>query len=322
MPTTKPTKTGIKIMKKDNAKNTPFVAAENLGAGLKQLILQELKVAPNTWQKMSEKQQAEVIDRVDAHIRYASAAAVNTIASGSQTTVNGVIEGIAIKGKTKITISIEGKNDSTALAELYEAGSGSDCKIILIDNEQYTGGMEFVSIPEPNQGALIDPDDGLLWCVVVPIRSGKSIVAAPSAKQAAMLAQRIRAAIIDTDSDMANMVYAMPWQDNKAAHDRMIKKGDWKRLVEWHKELTEGKIKIEVTGLLSFIPEASNLDDSGAEVSEATQASKSENKAPEAAKDDNEADKMSKEDKEELRKAKKRAYDKQRRADKKKEGEK
>lgn len=305
-------------MQKDNASKTPFVAAENLGAGLKQLIIQELKVAPNTWQKMSEKQQAETIDRVDLHIRYAAAAAVNTIASGSQTTVNGVIDGISIKGKTKITINVEGKNDSAALAELYEAGSGSDCKIVLIDNEQYTGGMEFVSIAEPNQGDLIDPDDGLLWCVVVPIRSGKSIVAAPSAKQATMLSQRIRAAIIDINSDMANMVYAMPWQDNKAAHDRMIKKGDWKRLVEWHKELTEGKVKIEVTGLLSFLPESSNLDDDGFESSEATQDSKSENEASDATNDDNNDGEISKE---ELRKAKKRAYDKERRS-KNKEGDK
>lgn len=270
---------------------------------------------------MSEKQQAETIDRVDLHIRYAAAAAVNTIASGSQTTVNGVIDGISIKGKTKITINVEGKNDSAALAELYEAGSGSDCKIVLIDNEQYTGGMEFVSIAEPNQGALIDPDDGLLWCVIVPIRSGKNIVAAPSAKQAAMLSQRIRAAIIDTNSDMANMVYAMPWQDNKAAHDRMIKKGDWKRLVEWHKELTEGKVKIEVTGLLGFVPESSNLDDDGLKDCEATQASVNKNEASAAANDDNNDGEISKEDKEELRKAKKRAYDKERRS-KNKEGEK
>ncbi len=299
----------------------PLVAAENLGAGLKQMLLNELRIAPNVWQKMSEKQQKEVIERLDLQIRHSTAAAVNTIASGHNTSVNGVIEGIAIKGKTKLTISLEGSNEGASLAELYEAGSGSNCKIILIDDDQYTGGMEFIEMPQPDQQAMIDPDDGLLWSVVVPIRSGKNIVAAPSAKQAFMLSQRIRAAIVDENSDMANTVYAMPWQDNKAAHDRMLKKGDWKRLVQWHNDLIEGKIKAEVTGLLGFLSEGSNLAYDGSNDKQATIAPDSQNKAPEAGTDDNEADEMSIEDKEELRKAKKRAYDKRRRADKKKEAE-
>ena len=235
--------------------NIPTVAAQNVGASIKQLILQELKAQPNVWQKMTEVQQLESIGRVDRGIRQTVTAAINTMASGSMTRVSGYVEQITIKDKIKLNVIINKSNNSEALAELYESGNECDCQIVLVDSDQYVGGMDLIDLSESDQGQLVDNEDNLLWCVVVPIRQGKSVVPAPSHQQAETFARRCREVLIEHDSDLAACVYAMPWQQNKAGHARMLKQGHWKQLQDWYAKLEAGDIEAEVVGLIEYVAE-------------------------------------------------------------------
>lgn len=236
--------------------NIPTVAAENVGASIKQLVLQEMKVMPNVWQKLSEREQIEVVGRIDKGVRYTVAAAVNTIASANMVRLSGYIEQINLKDKIKVTLIVDkNRNNSDDLSELYDAANGVDCQIVIADSDQYIGGMDLIDLSESDQGELVDNEDNLLWCVVVPIRQGKSVVPAPSHQQAETFARRCREVLIEHDSDLAACVYAMPYQQNKAGHARMLKQGHWKQLQEWYAKLEAGDIKAEVVGLIEYAVE-------------------------------------------------------------------
>ncbi len=48
----------------------PKLAAEYMGKSLLDLVVQEIRVMPDTWQKMSEAKQKETIDRCRHTINY------------------------------------------------------------------------------------------------------------------------------------------------------------------------------------------------------------------------------------------------------------
>lgn len=289
------------------AVNIPTMVAENMGASIKSLVLQEMRAMPNVWPKMNETQQHECIERIERQIRLMAASAANTMASGEMVSVKGHIDQINLKDKIKLTVMINASNHHNDLVELYQS-TGNDCRVVLCDSDQFVGGMDLVEIAEPDQQKLdLDADDDLLWCVVVPMRSGKSIVPAPSHKMAEVFARRCREVLMEHDNDLAASVYAMPWQDNKAAHARNLKNKGWEMLQEWYKKLKAGDIKAEVVALIGHNPEPNNDADSSENSKQATKVAESS---------DNGSNGESEQDKEEERKRKKREYDKARRASK------
>ena len=240
----------------------PMLAAEHLGTSYIQMLLQELKAAPDVWQKLSENQQHEIIERARQNAARSIAGAVNAIITNGHTALGGTIESVNIKDKIKLTVIVAKGNDTEALTELYQAGSEHPCQIMLGNAEQYLGGMDLIQA-DPNQPELFDPEtpeDSLLWAINIPILSGNSVVPCPNRKDAETYARSIRNKFLLDDNeanhDYAKLVYAMPWTESPGAHNRSMAKGNWEAMLNWFSKLCRGEVVVEPIALLEFVPEA------------------------------------------------------------------
>lgn len=238
---------------KPDVSKIPYMAAEFMGKSMLDLILQELKAAPDVWQKMSQKQQDDVIGRARNSIQYAVAGAVNTITTQNQTSIGAVVDGIAKKDKIKLTLLVPHSNDSESLMNLYQLNSGATVRVLLGNAEPYIGGMELV-VSEPDQRELFAesaiPDDDLLWAVNLPIMRGDSAVfPAPTRKDAEVYARSIREKLLEKDSvfsnDCAKHVFSLPWIENAGEHTRAIQSGKWEALINWYVKLKNGELDID-----------------------------------------------------------------------------
>lgn len=126
------------------------VARETMHGDLMALVLDELKAAPDVWQKLGETEQAEVIERVRQRTRDAIAECVGLIASEGFTRLRAKVEAIAVKADIKATLSLV--PNGNALHELVEA-QGTHVYLVLADPSTFTGGAEAIR-PDPDQGAL------------------------------------------------------------------------------------------------------------------------------------------------------------------------
>lgn len=253
-------------------KNIPLVAAEHMGKQLLETVLQELRVAPDVWQKMNERQQAETIDRVRHAVTYAVAGAVNTIVSAENPTVVGEVEAVQIKDKIKLSLIISRNNHSESLNRLYEAGTGSPVQVLLGTAEQYLGGMELISA-EPDQPDMLDnakqhtPDDDLLWAVSAPIAGKKEgLFPAPNREDAEFYARSMRAELIGLNQGwaltLAKRIYACPWPKVKGEHTRSVDRGDWQTMLTWFSDLLYGsEVQEKPVAMIEHVPEG--LDQAG-----------------------------------------------------------
>lgn len=240
----------------------PMVAAEHMGKKLVELVLQELRVAPDVWQKMSEKQQQESIERIQHSVKYATAGAVNTIVTGGHTALAGTIESIAKKDKIKLTVIIDRNNNSDAMHEFYLADSGASCQILMADAAQYLGSMDLVEA-DPDQGQLFGgdapslPDDAFLWAINLPLMSGgASMIPAPSRKDAELFARSIREKLYEMDQvEYAKSVYAHLWPLNNGEHMRSFNKGNWEAMINWFGRLCKGEVDVAPVALIGHSPE-------------------------------------------------------------------
>ena len=243
----------------------PKMASDALGANLKQLVLQEIKLLPKPWQSLSSGEQNDSIFRIEKGITQAVAGAVNTIASGGLPRIKAEIDQVTIKDKIKLALIVSHNNPMDMLNELYQSGSGTACQIVLADSEQFLGGMDLIEMPADDQPQLVDINDKLLWCVVIPIRKGNaSIVPAPNHESAENFAKKARDILLQHDDDLAASVYAKPWEENKKAHERGIKKNHWSQALAWLDRLENGEEVAEVVGLITLVDD----DDSEATASD------------------------------------------------------
>ena len=145
--------------------NTEFLGttAEHLGSDLMGLVLQEVKALPDIWQKLPERRQQEVIDRVQARVEKAVANAVHTIFAQGGTRVVADLEQVAIKDEIKATFRVSRANDGDALQALYDAHK-EPCLLVVASPTQFTGGMDQVKADpdQPDLEGLYGDDDTLI----------------------------------------------------------------------------------------------------------------------------------------------------------------
>ncbi|MFO1881018.1 hypothetical protein QOT71_22565 [Pseudomonas aeruginosa] len=79
------------------------LAAETLGRDLLQALLQEVRVLPDVWPKLTEKKQADVIDRLRSTVERTVKYAVKLISAGERPAIGGILESVAIKEGIKAT---------------------------------------------------------------------------------------------------------------------------------------------------------------------------------------------------------------------------
>lgn len=123
-------------------KATMNMTANTLGKDLLSALVLEMKMMPDTWVKLSEKKQNDIIDRLRSRVDASVKMAVHLIAANGRTVVQGDLDKITIKDGAQALIKI-GKSVA-ALHELAEA-QGQAVLLVLSGGEgQYTGGMDEV----------------------------------------------------------------------------------------------------------------------------------------------------------------------------------
>lgn len=123
-------------------KATMNMTANTLGKDLLSALVLEMKMMPDTWVKLSEKKQNDIIDRLRSRMDASVKMAVHLIAANGRTVVQGDLDKITIKDGAQALIKI-GKSVA-ALHELAEA-QGQAVLLVLSGGEgQYTGGMDEV----------------------------------------------------------------------------------------------------------------------------------------------------------------------------------
>lgn len=135
------------------------MAAETVGKDILGALVQEIRMLPDVWEKMSEAKQNDVIDRLRSRVENAVKMAVHLIASNGRTVVVGDLEQITIKDGVKATIKFS--SSSPSLPSLYEA-QGKAVMVTVGSAAEFTGGMDEVQ-GESDQRAMdlgheYDPD--------------------------------------------------------------------------------------------------------------------------------------------------------------------
>ncbi len=123
-------------------KATMNMTANTLGKDLLSALVLEMKMMPDTWAKLSEKKQNDIIDRLRSRVDASVKMAVHLIAANGRTVVQGDLDKITIKDGAQALIKI-GKSVS-ALHELAEAQGQAVLLVLSGGESQYTGGMDEV----------------------------------------------------------------------------------------------------------------------------------------------------------------------------------
>ncbi len=124
-------------------KATMNMTATTLGKDLLSALVLEMKMMPDTWVKLSEKKQNDIIDRLRNRVDASVKMAVHLIAANGRTVVQGDLDKITIKDGAQALIKI-GKSVS-ALHELAEAQGQAVLLVLSGGDSQYTSGMDEVS---------------------------------------------------------------------------------------------------------------------------------------------------------------------------------
>ncbi|WP_231642999.1 cell division protein FtsK [Ralstonia syzygii] len=125
----------------DDVKTILNMTSATVGRDLLQALVQEIKLLPSMWVKLSKAKQDDVIDRLRKRVETNVKMAVHLIASEGRTVVAGDLDQITIKDGVKAVVKFGGAAPN--LHELYEA-SGKAVLVVVANPAQHAGGMDEV----------------------------------------------------------------------------------------------------------------------------------------------------------------------------------
>ncbi|WP_231852653.1 cell division protein FtsK [Bordetella petrii] len=114
------------------------MTATTIGKDLLSALVQELKLLPDTWPKLSQAKQDDIIDRLRDRVEYNIKMAVHLIASEGRTVVQGDLDQVTIKDGAKVVIKIG--RGAESLHDLYDS-QGKAVLIVVADSQTHTAGM-------------------------------------------------------------------------------------------------------------------------------------------------------------------------------------
>lgn len=126
------------------------MTSETLGRSLLEGLIQEMRIMPDHWMKLSQAKQEDVIERLQKQITTAVGKAVFMIAAADRKTAYGKLESVAIKDKVKAVLVIN--QHSPCKHDLMDAVE-QDCLLILGGAEEYLQGLDQVE-GDPDQPPL------------------------------------------------------------------------------------------------------------------------------------------------------------------------
>ncbi|KJK22094.1 cell division protein FtsK [Burkholderiaceae bacterium 16] len=122
-------------------KNTLNMTAGTLGKDLLSALVLELKMLPDTWVKLPQKKQDDILDRLRNRVDASVKMAVHLIASQGRTVVTGDLDKLTIKDGVQAVIKI-GKS-APGLHDLSDA-QGQAVLLVIGGGAEFTEGMDEV----------------------------------------------------------------------------------------------------------------------------------------------------------------------------------
>lgn len=132
------------------AKDTMAMTAATIGSDLLQALVQEIKLLPDVWPKLSQKKQDDVIERLRKRVITNVQMATHLIASDGRICVQAELEQITVKDGIKGVI-IMSKNDPHR--HLIMDAQGKTVLLAVADAEDHMGEIAAVR-GEPDQRAM------------------------------------------------------------------------------------------------------------------------------------------------------------------------
>lgn len=126
------------------------MTADTIGQDLLTGLIQEIRLLPDAWQKLSAHKQRDVIDRLRIQVINNVKMAVRLIASDDKPTVTGELEQVTVKDKTKAVFII--RPSSLHFHDLLDS-VGQDVLLVMSNAEQHLGDIDAVQ-PDPDQNPL------------------------------------------------------------------------------------------------------------------------------------------------------------------------
>lgn len=133
--------------------DTVILAADTMLGDLVSLVIEEIRAAPDVWQKLNEFQQEEVIERVTRRVGSHVREAVKMIASDGREVITAELEQITAKDGIKAVCTLA-KHDPNRHALLDSVGKA--VLIVVADPSAFLNGE--LPKPDPQQGDLIGDD--------------------------------------------------------------------------------------------------------------------------------------------------------------------
>lgn len=126
------------------------LARETMVGDLMSLVIEELKAAPDVWQRLSEHKQDAVIGRVHQRILDAVRQAVELIATNGRAAIPATLEQVTVKDSVKAVATVSRTDPSRH--DLADA-VGRAVMIVVADPSEFAGGAGDVK-PDPDQPPL------------------------------------------------------------------------------------------------------------------------------------------------------------------------
>jgi hypothetical protein len=123
---------------------------ETIGREMLSVLLQEIRLLPEPWDKLAKAKQDVVIDRLRKSVDTAINVAVHMIASQGHAVIAGTLGGVTIKNGVRA--SVEFHRYTPNLHELYDS-TGKSVMMVIADAEQYKAGMNDIQ-GESDQRAI------------------------------------------------------------------------------------------------------------------------------------------------------------------------
>ncbi len=114
------------------------MTADSIGKDLLSALVTEVKLMPDTWPKLSQKRQDDIIDRLRKRVESSVSMAVHLLAAQGRVTVCGDLDQITIKDGVKAVVKFSPA--AASLHQLYEA-AGKAVLVIVAAADDHTAGM-------------------------------------------------------------------------------------------------------------------------------------------------------------------------------------
>lgn len=132
-------------------KDVRAMTAQSVGKDLLQALVQEIRLLPDVWEKLSQSRQDDIIDRLRNRIETNVGMAVHLIASEGRAVVVGTLDQVVIKDGIKANFVIQKSAESRV--DLFDA-QGKECLIVVAGSGgEFLGGMDEVQ-GEPEQRSM------------------------------------------------------------------------------------------------------------------------------------------------------------------------